>query len=346
MLFVGRRHSRTSGRTTSSGSSTPTRRCTTAKARLILAGSYGGFETYLAAAARARRRARRATTCTSSARSRNEELTALYDVADLFLCASEHEGFCVPLIEAFYKRVPVRGATRPRPCPRRWTAAACSTRRAIRGRSRRSMHGVVSDARARGRGARARRTPRSSGCWRRTSTARCCGFVRAGPRRRRAGRAAPVAPDFWRQFTLAEELEAIRQTRPAAFRALPLGPDAGRGRRPGAPRDDRQPVGAGGASRRRRRRQRARACATCSARWGHDVRHLRADHRRRPARTRSGRGRDPAARDGDVTILHFAVPSPMTRGARARCRARACSATTTSRRAHFFAPFDAGTRAA
>ena len=37
----------------------------------------------------------------------NEELTALYDVADLFLCASEHEGFCVPLIEAFHKRVPV-----------------------------------------------------------------------------------------------------------------------------------------------------------------------------------------------------------------------------------------------
>src|SRR6185295_15874525 len=37
----------------------------------------------------------------------NEELTALYDIADLFLGASEHEGFCVPLIESFYKRVPV-----------------------------------------------------------------------------------------------------------------------------------------------------------------------------------------------------------------------------------------------
>lgn len=37
----------------------------------------------------------------------NEELTAFYDVADLFLSASEHEGFCVPLIEAFYKRIPV-----------------------------------------------------------------------------------------------------------------------------------------------------------------------------------------------------------------------------------------------
>ena len=26
---------------------------------------------------------------------------------DLFLCASEHEGFCVPIVEAFYKQVPV-----------------------------------------------------------------------------------------------------------------------------------------------------------------------------------------------------------------------------------------------
>ena len=37
----------------------------------------------------------------------DEELVAYYDIADLFLCASEHEGFCVPLVEAFYKQVPV-----------------------------------------------------------------------------------------------------------------------------------------------------------------------------------------------------------------------------------------------
>jgi glycosyltransferase involved in cell wall biosynthesis len=37
----------------------------------------------------------------------NDELTAFYDTADLFLCASEHEGFCVPLIEAFHKGIPV-----------------------------------------------------------------------------------------------------------------------------------------------------------------------------------------------------------------------------------------------
>ena len=34
-------------------------------------------------------------------------MTALYDVADLFLCASEHEGFCVPLVEAMAADVPV-----------------------------------------------------------------------------------------------------------------------------------------------------------------------------------------------------------------------------------------------
>ena len=37
----------------------------------------------------------------------DEELVAYYDVADLFLCASEHEGFCVPLVEAFDRQIPV-----------------------------------------------------------------------------------------------------------------------------------------------------------------------------------------------------------------------------------------------
>jgi glycosyltransferase involved in cell wall biosynthesis len=35
------------------------------------------------------------------------ELAAYYKNADLFLCMSEHEGFCVPLIEAMYFGVPV-----------------------------------------------------------------------------------------------------------------------------------------------------------------------------------------------------------------------------------------------
>ena len=35
------------------------------------------------------------------------ELVAYYRLAQLFLCMSEHEGFCVPLLEAMYHRVPI-----------------------------------------------------------------------------------------------------------------------------------------------------------------------------------------------------------------------------------------------
>jgi glycosyltransferase involved in cell wall biosynthesis len=37
----------------------------------------------------------------------NAQIKSLYVSADVFLCASEHEGFCVPLIESMYFRVPV-----------------------------------------------------------------------------------------------------------------------------------------------------------------------------------------------------------------------------------------------
>jgi glycosyltransferase involved in cell wall biosynthesis len=35
------------------------------------------------------------------------QLRAFYHVADVFLCVSEHEGFCVPLAEAMALRVPI-----------------------------------------------------------------------------------------------------------------------------------------------------------------------------------------------------------------------------------------------
>lgn len=37
----------------------------------------------------------------------DEALPAYYKAADLFLCLSEHEGFCVPIVEAFNYRIPV-----------------------------------------------------------------------------------------------------------------------------------------------------------------------------------------------------------------------------------------------
>lgn len=36
-----------------------------------------------------------------------DELLAYYKIADIFLCLSEHEGFCVPLVEAMYFDVPI-----------------------------------------------------------------------------------------------------------------------------------------------------------------------------------------------------------------------------------------------
>ncbi len=35
------------------------------------------------------------------------QMKTLYTIADVFLCTSEHEGFCVPLVEAMYFRTPI-----------------------------------------------------------------------------------------------------------------------------------------------------------------------------------------------------------------------------------------------
>ena len=136
----------------------------------------------------------------------------------------------------------------------------------------------------------------------RTSAARCC--VRgADAARRRARAAPPVAFDFWEQLALvrAARGDSRAVAVQARCRALPEG-------RLG--RDDRQPVDAGGASRRRDRRlgaSRARPAALARA----TVRHLRADDRRGHARGGPAVRRRRRAR-GDVTIFHFALPSPMT----------------------------------
>ncbi len=36
-----------------------------------------------------------------------DEILAYYHLADVFVCLSEHEGFCVPLVEAMYLGVPI-----------------------------------------------------------------------------------------------------------------------------------------------------------------------------------------------------------------------------------------------
>ncbi len=76
------------------------------ESRLILAGNYSGFERYyMALWDLAGKLGVKNVVFTGHVSFR--ELLSLYRTADLFLCMSEHEGFCVPLVEAFFFDLPV-----------------------------------------------------------------------------------------------------------------------------------------------------------------------------------------------------------------------------------------------
>jgi glycosyltransferase involved in cell wall biosynthesis len=187
------------------------------RARLILAGSYGGFEVYLAQLHDLVARLG-VPEVHILGQVTNEELTAFYDVADVFLCASEHEGFCVPIIEAFYKRVPVvaRAATAV-PATMDGGGVLYETRDHTRIAG--ILHDVTTDA-----ALEAGMLDRQDAALARLLARDFAGLVvRFAERALAAPRRPPaaVADDFWRQVRLAEELEAIRLARPAAFRALP-----------------------------------------------------------------------------------------------------------------------------
>lgn len=76
--------------------------------RLILVGNEGGYETY-----KLKMQKYAQLNCIKNViftgHIRFAEILACYKAADLFLCMSEHEGFCVPLVEAMYFKIPVIG---------------------------------------------------------------------------------------------------------------------------------------------------------------------------------------------------------------------------------------------
>jgi len=191
------------------------------KSRLLLAGSYGGFETYLAQVLDLRARLG-VDDVHVLGHVTNEELTALYDVADLFLCASEHEGFCVPLVEAFYKRVPVlafAATAVPATMDGGGILYSTSDPREVAA----LMHGIL-DSRDRQEDILEKQDAALGRLQAQDFAGTLLRFVRTaleGPRLP----PWPVASDFWRQFRLAEELEILRESRPAALRALPIGPE-------------------------------------------------------------------------------------------------------------------------
>jgi L-malate glycosyltransferase len=198
------------------------------RARLLLVGSYGGFEKYLTML-----HALIARLGTPDVQFlghvSNEELTAFYDIADLFLCASEHEGFCVPLIEAFYKRVPVLAyAATAVPATMDGGGVLYDTKDPFT--VARVMDAVLDDPRIED-AVVASQDAALVRLLQKDFPGTLLGFVDGVLRQPR--RAAPEVPwDFWAQFDQFERLEELRQFRPALYRALPETPD-GLGQRRG-----------------------------------------------------------------------------------------------------------------
>ncbi len=195
------------------------------RARLIIAGAYGGFESYLVQLHHLiARLGVRDVVLTGQVT--DAELAALYDVADLFLCASEHEGFCVPIVESFYMGVPVLAyAATAVPATMDGGGVLYDSRdpREVA----RLMQAILSDRSAREH-LLAAQDAALDRLLAKDFARIAVGFVEhalASPRRP----PAPVTFDFWRQYALAGELETIRERRPAAFQALPFAPaQAGR----------------------------------------------------------------------------------------------------------------------
>ena len=151
----------------------------------------------------------------------DEELVAFYEVADLFLCASEHEGFCVPLIEAFYMEVPVLAyAAAAVPSTMDGAGVLYENRHPLE--VARLMDAIVSDT--------ALQDAIVDGQLAAVDRLRAKDFsgtllglidrILAAPRAPRPR----VAFDFWERFDAAQDLEELRKFRPSLYKALPDAP--------------------------------------------------------------------------------------------------------------------------
>jgi glycosyltransferase involved in cell wall biosynthesis len=187
------------------------------RSRLLIVGVFSLFERYFAALAHMVSELR-LTNVHFVGHVSDAELVAYYELADLFLCASEHEGFCVPLVEAFYKQVPVLAyAATAVPATMDGAGVLFDTKDPplVAG----LMDAVLSDSALQeaivdGQLAAVDRLRR------RDFDGTLLRFVDDILGTPRSG-VARVAFDFWQQFDAGERLEEIRKFRPSAFKALP-----------------------------------------------------------------------------------------------------------------------------
>ena len=190
------------------------------RSRLLIVGSYGGFEGYLATLHHLIAELAIPDVHIVGQVS-EEELVAYYDVADLYLCASEHEGFCVPLVEAFYKRLPVMAfAATAVPATMDGGGVLYDTKnpREVAG----LMEAILSNVDLQEQilvtqdAALGRLTSRDFSETLLALVDRALSGTRDGT--------VDVTPDFWDQFDFVEDLTERRVKRPSLYHALPSPP--------------------------------------------------------------------------------------------------------------------------
>jgi glycosyltransferase involved in cell wall biosynthesis len=186
------------------------------RSRLLLVGSHGGFEKYLAMLHGLIAQLGTPDVHFSGHVS-NEELAAYYRVADVFVCASEHEGFCVPLVEAFHMQGPVVAyAATAVPATMDGGGVLYTDRRPLH--VAQLVDAVTSDGVLHERvvasqdAALDRLLARDFG----GTLLRFVDQIAAAPRLPPAS----VAFDFWDQLAAYERLEELRMFRPAIFKGL------------------------------------------------------------------------------------------------------------------------------
>jgi len=189
------------------------------RSRLLIVGAHSGFERYFAAL-------NQLTAALDLSHVHlvghvsDAELVAFYEIADLFLCASEHEGFCVPLVEAFYKEIPTLAyAATAVPSTMDGAGVLFEDKDPLHVAA--LMDAIVSncglqDALVDGQLAAVDRLRARDFAG---TLIRLVDEILVAPR----ARPARVAFDFWHQFDAAQELEELRLSRPGIYKALPDG---------------------------------------------------------------------------------------------------------------------------
>jgi glycosyltransferase involved in cell wall biosynthesis len=187
------------------------------RSRLLLVGAHSGFERYVAMLQNLVDRLG-VPEVHFLGHVSNAELTAYYELADVFLCASEHEGFCVPLVESFHMGVPVLAyAATAVPSTMDGGGIMYDDKDPIRVAA--LIDQVVTDRDLFDRiidsqdAALDRLIRKDFG----GTLLRFVEQMQHAPRREHP----PVAFDFWDQVHESESLDELRPFRPGAFMALP-----------------------------------------------------------------------------------------------------------------------------